>query len=75
MAIVNNAKVNIGMHIYGLVSVFIVFGNIAEFELLDSMVVLEKAMPTHSSTLAWKVQWTEEPGRLQSMQSLGVGHD
>ena len=75
MAIVNNAKVNIGMHIYVLVSVFIVFGNIAEFELLDSMVVLEKAMPTHSSTLAWKVQWTEEPGRLQSMQSLGVGHD
>ena len=35
----------------------------------------EKAMATHSSTLAWKVPWTEEPGRLQSMGSLRVGHD
>ena len=35
----------------------------------------EKAMATHSSTLAWKIPWTEEPGRLQSMGSLGVGHD
>ena len=32
-------------------------------------------MATHSSTLAWKTPWTEEPGRLQSMGSLGVGHD
>ena len=31
---------------------------------------LEKAMATHSSTLAWKIPWTEEPGRLQSMGSL-----
>ena len=36
---------------------------------------LEKAMATHSSTLAWKIPWTEGPGRLQSMGSLGVGHD
>ena len=35
----------------------------------------EKAMATHSSTLAWKIPWTEEPGRLQSMGSLRVGHD
>ena len=35
----------------------------------------EKAMTTHSSTLAWKMPWTEEPGRLQSMGSLRVGHD
>ena len=35
----------------------------------------EKAMATHSSTLAWKIPWTEEPGRLQSMGSLGVGQD
>ena len=35
----------------------------------------EKAMATHSSTLAWKTPWTEEPGRLQSMGSLRVGHD
>ena len=37
--------------------------------------MLEKAMAPHSSTLAWKIPWTEEPGRLQSMGSLGVGHD
>ena len=34
-----------------------------------------KAMVPHSSTLAWKIPWTEEPGRLQSMGLLGVGHD
>ena len=33
----------------------------------------EKAMAPHSSTLACKIPWTEEPGRLQSMESLGVG--
>ena len=36
---------------------------------------LEKGMATHSSILAWRIQWTEEPGRLQSMGSLRVGHD
>ena len=36
---------------------------------------LEKAMAPHSSTLAWKVPWTEEPCRLQSMGSLRVAHD
>ena len=36
---------------------------------------LEKVMAPHSSTFAWKIPWTEEPGRLQSMGSLGVGHD
>ena len=35
----------------------------------------EKAMAPHSTTLAWKIPWTEEPGRLQSMGSLRVGHD
>ena len=37
--------------------------------------MLEKAMATHSSTLAWKIPWTKEPGRLQSMGSLRFGHD
>ena len=37
--------------------------------------ISEKAMATHSSTLAWKIAWTEEPGRLQSMGLLRVGHD
>ena len=35
----------------------------------------EKAVATYSSTLAWKIPWTKEPGRLQSMGSLRVGHD
>ena len=39
------------------------------------MYALEKAMAPHSSTLAWKIPRTKEPGRLQSMGSLGVGHD
>ena len=42
---------------------------------LDSEDPLEKEMATHSSTLAWKIPWTEEPGRLQSMGSRRVGHD
>ena len=37
--------------------------------------LLEKEMATHSSILAWKIPWTEEPGRLQSMGSQRVGHD
>ena len=36
---------------------------------------LEKEMATHSSTLAWKIPWVEEPGGLQSMGSLRVRHD
>ena len=38
-------------------------------------VIVEKAMATHSSTLAWKIPWTEEPGGLLSMGSHRVGHD
>ena len=37
--------------------------------------ILEKAVAPHSSTLAWKIPWMEEPGGLQSMGSLRVGHD
>ena len=37
--------------------------------------LLEKEMATHSSILAWKVPWTEEPGRLQSMRPERVRHD
>ena len=36
---------------------------------------LEKEMATHSSILAWRIPWTEEPGGLQSMGSQRVGHD
>ena len=38
-------------------------------------VLMEKAIATHSSTLAWKIPWAEEPGGLQSMGSRRVGHD
>ena len=37
--------------------------------------LLEKEMATHSSILAWRIPWMEEPGRLQSMGSQRVGHD
>ena len=40
-----------------------------------SRLVMEKAMAPHSSTLAWKIPWTEELGRLQTMGSLRVRHD
>ena len=39
------------------------------------MYLLEKAMVPYSSTLAWRIPWMEEPGRLQSMGSLRVGHN
>ena len=39
------------------------------------VLIMEKAMAPHSRTLAWKISWMEEPGRLQSMGSLRVGHD
>ena len=54
------------------------FGYEAEdcfFKLECGREATEKAMASHSSTLSWKIPWTEEPGRLQSMGSLRVGHD
>ena len=48
----------------------VIVSMIVSFSLL-----LCKAMAPHSSTLAWKILWAEEPGRLQSMELLGVGHD
>ena len=44
------------------------------FERVQS-IYSEKAMAPHSSTLAWKIPWTEEPGGLQSMGSRKVGHN
>ena len=49
------------------------YGFILWFELIQFSSA-EKAMTPHSSTLAWKIPWTEEPGRLQSMGSLRVRH-
>ena len=42
---------------------------------LDKEDPLEEGTATHSSILAWRISWTEEPGRLQSMGSQRVGHD
>ena len=51
------------------VKIIIIIINITQYSLV------EKAMAPHSSTLAWKIPWTEEPGGLQSIGSLGVRHD
>ena len=49
--------------------------NKAELDIfLELSCFSEKVMAPHSSTLAWKIPWIEEPGRLQSMGSLRVGH-
>ena len=45
------------------------------FKKVLEVLATEKAMAPHSSTLAWKIPWTEEPSRLQSMGSLRVRHD
>ena len=47
--------------------------DISNKELIDN--ILEKAMAAYSSTLAWKISWTEEPSRLQFMESQRVGHN
>ena len=44
------------------------------FQTLDREDPLEEGMTTHSHVLAWKIPWTEEPGRLQSMGPMGVGY-
>ena len=55
---------------------------LSSFKILDTLNIywiyisnMEKAVAPHSSTLAWSVPWAEEPGGLQSLGSLGVGHD
>ena len=54
--------------------VFLVKAWETEFQPLGQEDPLEKEMATHSSILAWKIPWVEEPGRLQSMQLQRVGH-
>ena len=72
-----------------LLSLLLIFTLVFEFQPLSFLIWIiygllirvfpggptEKAMATHSSTLAWKIPWMEEPGRLQSMGSLRVGHN
>ena len=56
-------------------TIFEVGGGKKPFKLTFIHSSSEKAMAPHSSTLAWKIPWTKEPGGLQSMGSLGVGHN
>ena len=48
---------------------------LSDFTFIFHFPALEKEMATHSSVLAWRIPWMEEPGWLQSMGSLRVGHD
>ena len=50
-------------------------GPLHQVEVRIQVVPVEKEVAPHSSTLAWKIPWMGEPGGLQSMGSLGVGHD
>ena len=63
---------NIGMHVLFQI---VVFSGDKPRSRIDNHMVSEKAMAPYSSTLAWKIPWTEEPVRLQFMGSLRVGHD
>ena len=59
-------------------SVFILIpkkGNVKECSNYHTIALISHAVAPYSSTLAWKIPWTEEPGRLQSMGSLRVRHD
>ena len=85
-AIVNSVAMNNGIHVSFSILVSLGYmprngiagsygGFIPSFLRNLHTVFLEKAMATHSSTLAWKIPRTEEPDRLQSLGSLRVGHD
>ena len=87
LAVANSAAVNVEVQLLSQISIFC--GYTPRVELTDHAcgsylfsylrnlytALPEKAMAPHSSTLAWKIPWMEEPGRLQSMGSLRVRHD
>jgi len=58
-----------------LSSAYVILLLVSSRVLLISVIAFGEGNAPHSSTLAWKIPWTEEPGRLQSMGSLRVGHD
>ena len=66
LAIMNHAAINSQVQVFVWTCIYNSFRCIPR---------TEKAMATHSGTLAWKIPWMEGPGGLQSMGSLGVGHD
>ena len=73
------------LHLFKNIPQFVVIHTVKGFSIINEAEVdlflnslafsMEKAMATHSRTLAWKIPWTEEPGRLQSMGSLRVGYN
>ena len=75
--------VNIGLFFKNLEPIFHVSMDLSLLSIINCLLTflvsssncVEKALAPHSSTLAWKIPWMEEPGRLQSMGSLRVGHD
>ena len=86
LAVVNSAAMNNGIHVSfsvlvssGYMPSSVIAGSYGGFipSFLKNLhtVFPEKAMATHSSTLAWKIPWTEEAGGLQSMGLQRVGHN
>ena len=73
------SMINIGLSLTACISerpIFCIASSSRRLHLfISSCLLVEKAMATHSSTLAWKIPWAEEPGRLQSMGSWRVRHD
>ena len=55
--------------------IFLLLSYLSIFCILNTSTLSEKAMASHSSSLAWKIPWTEEPGMLQSIGLQRVGHD
>ena len=58
-----------------MLSYFLLYSKVSRLYVYIYPLFSEKAMAPHSSTLTWKIPWMEEPGRLQSMGSLRIGHN
>ena len=65
----------INIPVYNFVKIYMYFSLVCVWDLLGYRICMEKEMATHSSTFAWRILWTEEPGGLLSMGSQRVGHD
>ena len=77
LAIVNSSEVDIKVHVSSMAQMVKRLSTMRETRVrsLGWEDPLEKEMATHSSTIGWKIPWTEEPGKLQSMGLQRVGHD